>query len=230
MTHVNKFFYILVFVLFFNNFSTAHIQHYSELNIITFEIYRNNKHIGEHSFIFKNYPAKKELHVISKIDFKIKKLGVVLYKYFAEGTEVFKDGSLIKFNSKTNQNGKKKYVNLELKENFFLIDGSSFKGKTITDHMLGTWWNHSLVKATAQISAVSGRIIYQKVEFLGKETIKIRNKIYNTLHFKFLSVDKKTPKNKKLNTDVWYDEKNLNWVKASFDKKGKWEYRLLSLN
>ena len=227
--HANKFFYVLVFVLFFNNFSTAHVQHYSELNNITFEIYRNNKHIGEHSFTFKTYPVKKELHVISKINFKIKKLGVVLYKYFAEGTEVFKDGSLIKFNSTTDQNGKQKYANLELKEEIFLIDGSSFKGKTTTDHMLGTWWNHNLVKAPAQISAVSGRVIYQKVHFLGKETIKIHDKTYNTLHFKFLSVDKKTPKDKKLNTDVWYDEKSLNWVKASFDKKGQWEYRLLSI-
>ena len=25
------------------------------------------------------------------------------------------------------------------------------------------------------------------------------------------------------------DEKTLNWVKASFKKKGKWEYRLISI-
>ena len=35
--------------------------------------------------------------------------------------------------------------------------------------LLGTWWNHSIVKAPAQISAVSGIIIEQKVKFLGKE-------------------------------------------------------------
>ena len=152
-----------------------------------------------------------------------------MYKYFAEGTEVFKDGKLIKFNSKTDQNGKLKYVNLELKDESFIIDGSSFKGKTNPEHLLGTWWNHSLVKAPAQISAVSGRTIYQKVVFLGKEKIKIGNKTYETLHFKFISTDNKMKENKKLNTDVWYDEKTLNWVKASFDKKGKWEYRLLTI-
>ena len=31
--------------------------------------------------------------------------------------------------------------------------------------MIGTWWNHSIVEAKAQISAVSGRIIKQKVTF-----------------------------------------------------------------
>ena len=86
---------------------------------------------------------------------------------------------------------------------------------------------HSIVKTKAQISAVSGRIIKQKVTFLGKETLKIDGKSYNSLHFNFSSTDKKLSKDKKLNTDVWYDEKTLNWLKATFKKKGKWEYRLV---
>ena len=32
------------------------------------------------------------------------------------GTEIYKDGELIKFNSKTNQNGKKKYVNIKIRK------------------------------------------------------------------------------------------------------------------
>ena len=50
-----------------------------------------------------------------------------------------------------------------------------------------------------------------------------------TLYFNFSSTDKKLKKDKKLNTDVWYDEKSLNWVKASFDKKGRWEYKLIKI-
>ena len=52
----------------------------------------------------------------------------------------------------------------------------------------------------------------------------------NALHFNFASTDKKLTKGKKLNTDVWYDEETLNWVKASFQKQGKWEYKLVSIN
>ena len=115
-------------------------------------------------------------------------------------------------------------------KNEYIIEGSSYKGKASKDYILGTWWNHSIVKAKAQISAVSGRIIHQKVNFIGKEQIKINNKTYSTLHFQFVSTDKKLSKDKKLNTHVWYDEETLNWVKASFDKKGKWEYRLISIN
>ena len=222
--------YKIIILLFFVSFplsANAHVQHYKDLNRIEFNIYRNNQYIGTHIFSFEK--SGDEIAVESKIRFKIKKFGIVLYKYYAEGVEIYKDGKLIKFNSNTNQNNKKKYVNIVVKANEYIIDGSSYKGKAPTEYLIGTWWNHSIVKAKAQISAVSGRIIKQKVKFLGKETIKFGEKNYNTLHYNFSSTDKKLVKDKKLNTDVWYDEKTLSWIKASFDKKGKWEYRLVSV-
>lgn len=224
-----KIYKIIIFLFFILNAFplNAHVQHYADLNRIEFDIYRNNSHIGSHIFSFKK--TGDEIHVRSVIRFKIKKLGVVLYRYHAEGIEVYKDGKLIKFNSTTDQNKKKKYVNMILKNDEYIIDGSSYNGVAPKDFLIGTWWNHSIVEAKAQISAVSGRIIKQKVKFLGKEVIKFEDKSYNTLHYNFSSTDKKLNKDKKLNTDVWYDEKSLNWVKASFNKKGKWEYRLVKI-
>jgi len=219
---------IFIFFLTFSFSVNSHVNHYKNLNRIEFDIYRNNKHIGKHIFSFKK--SENEITVQSEINFEIKKLGVVLYRYHVKGTEYYKDGKLIKFNSKTNQNGKEKHVNLIAKDKNLVIDGSSFKGKVPENYLIGTWWNHSLVEAPAQISAVSGRIIKQKVEFMGKEEIIIGNKTYQTLHFNFSSTDKSLAKDKKLNTDIWYDEETLNWVKATFEKKGKWEYRLILIN
>ena len=221
----------IVLILLFINFSTslnAHVKHYENLNKIEFDIYRNNKFIGKHIFTFDREADK--LFVKSDINFQIKKLGVVLYKYNAIGTEVFENDKLIEFKSRTDQNGKKKFVDLKLEGNSYNIKGSSFNGEVPVDYILGTWWNHSIVEAKAQISAVSGRIIHQKVNFLGKETIEINGKKYKTLHFNFSSTDKKLAKDKKLNTNIWYEEESLTWVKASFNKKGKWEYRLVKIN
>ena len=216
---------IVIFLIIFPISVNAHVQHYVDLNRIVFDIYRNNIHIGKHVFSFDK--SDGQLAVDSEINFKIKKLGIVLYKYHVKGTEIYEGEKLIKFNSKTNQNGKEKHVNLKLENEQYIIDGSSYKGKAPADYLLGTWWNHGIVKAKAQISAVSGRIIKQKVIFLGKETIQFGDKSFNTLHFNFSSTDKKLAKDKKLNTDVWYDDKTLNWVKATFEKKGQWEYRLI---
>jgi len=221
---------IIFIIIFFFPFNlNAHVQHYENLNSIEFDIYRNDKHIGKHVFSF--IKEDEQLAVESEINFQIKKLGVILYKYHVKGKEIYKNGKLVKFNSKTDQNGKMKYVNLLLDNNIeeYSIDGSSYKGKAPLNYIIGTWWNHTIVKAPAQISAVSGRIIKQKVTFIGKEKISINGKNYETLHFNFSSTDNKLDKDKKLNTNIWYDEKSLFWVKATFKKKGKWEYRLISI-
>ena len=219
---------ILLFLFIFSISSESHVQHYKDLNNLQFDIYRNNKHIGKHVFSFKR--LDNTLSVESEIDFEIKKLGIVLYKYNVRGKEFYENNNLVKFNSKTIQNKKDKYVNIKLEDNDFLIDGSSYKGKATTDYIIGTWWNHSIIQADAQISAVSGRIIKQKTKFIGKEILKIGNKTYNTLHFNLSSSDKKLNKDKKLNTDVWYDEETLNLMKVFFEKKGKWEYKLKALD
>ena len=220
-----RFFLISFFLITISFSANSHVEHYKDLNKLEFDLYRNNKLIGTHIFDFIR--IEDQLIVNSKITFQIKKLGIVLYRYEAEGKEIYnKDGNLINFESRTNQNKKEKYVNIELKNDHFLINGSSYKGKAPLDFVIGTWWNHSIIKAKAQISAVSGRIIKQNVNFLGKETIEINGKKIKTLHFNFSSSDPKLSKDKKLNTNIWYDEETLNWVKASFNKKGLWEYRL----
>ena len=101
MKQIYKILFLIIFITFPNTLF-AHVQHYESLKRIEFDIYRNNKHIGKHIFSFKK--SNDELIVESKINFKIKKLGVVLYKYHVKGTEYFEDGQLVKFNSKTNQN------------------------------------------------------------------------------------------------------------------------------
>ena len=206
--------------------STAHVEHYAKFDYLEYELFRNNKSIGYHKYDFIR--ENDFLTVKSEVNFKITKLGVDLYKYFAQSEEVYKKDKFFKFSSKTNQNKKNKYVNISYNDDNrdLTIDGSSFKGKAKSNTIVGTWWNHEIVKAEAQISAISGRIIEQEVTFMGKEKIKIGNTTFNTLHFNFRSSDKTLPDNKRLNTDIWYDESSFLWVKAAFDKTGYWEYRL----
>lgn len=216
----------IILYLFLNVNSFGHLKHYDGVKYLEYDLYRNNNMIGTHKYDFvKN---GDNLTVKSVVNFKITKLGVDLYKYYAESTESYQKNSFKSFSSTTVQNKKNKYVKISLNEEQkkLKIDGSSFKGDADIDYMVGTWWNHEIVKAKAQISAISGRIIEQKVNFLGKKQIEINGKSYEALHFKFLSSDETLPDKKKLNTDIWYDAKTLVWLKAQFIKQGNWEYRL----
>ena len=218
---------ILIIILFSLNFQAiGHVQHYENFNYLEYELFRNNKSIGYHKYDFIR--DGDNLSIISEVNFKITKLGVDLYKYFAKSEENYEKGIFKSYSSKTKQNKKDRYVNIKVDtaEKNLIIDGSSYKGKANNQFIVGTWWNHEIVDAKAQISGISGRIIDQTVTFLGKEEIKIGNKTYKTLHFNFKSSDITLPESKKLNTDIWYEENTYLWVKAAFEKTGYWEYRL----
>ena len=204
----------------------SHVEHYSNFNYLEYELFRNNQPIGYHKYEFLR--KNNNLTIKSEVSFDITKLGVELYKYFASSEETYENGNFIGFSSKTNQNKKEKYVNIKLNkvDDNLIIDGSSYKGTAVKDFIVGTWWNHEIINSKAQISAISGRIIKQKVTFIGKEDIEIGDKIYKTLRFNFKSADENLPDSKKLNTDIWYEENSYLWVKAAFDKTGYWEYRL----
>ena len=223
---MKKYFFSIAIIFFLSLNINAHVEHYSKYNYLEYELFRNNKSIGYHKY---NFTRKGQTLVIdNEVSFKITKLGVDLYKYFAKGVEKYENGIFVGFKSKTNQNKKEKFVNITIDpiDKNLIIDGSSFNGKVDKDLIIGTWWNHEIVQKKAQISAVSGRIIEQKVEFKGKEDVKIGDKIFKTLKFNFSSSDPSLSKDKKLNTDIWYEEDTFLWVKAAFDKTGYWEYRL----
>ena len=204
----------------------SHVKHYKDFNYLEYELYRNNQLIGYHKyeFIRKN----GELNVKSVVNFKITKLNIDLYKYSAKSEERYKNGIFHSFSSKTIQNKKTKFVdiNANKEKNLLNVNGSSFKGETNINNIVGTWWNHEIINADAQISAISGRVLEQEVTFLGKETVSINDKQYKALKFNFKSSDETLPDNKKLNTNIWYDEKSMLWLKASFKKRGNWEYRI----
>jgi len=215
---------ILFIILTTQSFSNA--GDYKNPNTLEYELFRNGKLIGYHNYIFER--KNDYLNVKSIIKFKITKLGVDLYKYDAISEEEYKENQLIKFSSKTNKNKKTKNteINFDKKKKELIITGSENQLVSPKKYPVGTWWNHEIVRAKAQISAISGRIIEQKVTFLGKEKINLYGKNYDALRFNFSSSDQSLPDNKKLNTDVWYDENTNVWLKAAFDKTGYWEYRL----
>jgi len=220
----------IILFLILTTHSFSHEEHYKNVNSLKYELFRNDKSIGYHVYEFER--KKEYLEVKSIIEFKIRKLGVDLYKYDAVSREEYKKNQLIKFSSNTNQNNKIKNteINFEEKTNKLLITGSENQLSSPKEYPVGTWWNHEIVQAKAQISAISGRIIEQKVTFLGKEKINLFGKNYDALRFNFSSSDKSLPDKKKLNTDVWYDEASKLWLKAGFDKTGYWEYRLMKIN
>ena len=216
---------ILLFTLF-SSISAAHISHYKDYNKIEMEIFRNGELIGFSNYFFKREGNKTT--IINQTKFSVKILGTTIFQIDGYSEEIYLKDQLISFNSKTMQNNKEKFVNLFLDKdlNIFKIKGSSYSGEASTDNVIGSWWNHKVLQTSSQISPISGSIKEQVVTFVGKTKIEQYGKIYNVSHFTLKSNDMSLPKDKKLNFNIWYNEKNFQIIKISYSKMGNWEYRL----
>ena len=194
------------------------------------EIFRNGELIGYNHYLFSRNGG--ETIVTNQIKFVVKLLGATVFQVEGYGEERYLKDQLVSYNSKTLQNDKKKFVNLTFnqKNQKFDIKGSSYNGEASIDNVIGNWWNHKILQASSQISPISGSIKDQVVTFVGKEKIDLYGKIYDVDHFTLRSKDMSIPKNKRLDFDVWYDQKKLIILKVSYSRMGNWEYKLKTLN
>ncbi|MDC6469682.1 DUF6134 family protein [Candidatus Pelagibacter sp. Uisw_099_02] len=221
-----KNFFILVFFLTYSFNSNAHMAHYNKFNKIEMEILKDGKVIGYNYYFFKKNGDKTTVTNQTKITVKL--FGATIFEIEGYGEEKYIKNKLISFNSKTLQNNKKKYVNLQFNEqtNKFDIQGSSYNGEASINNIIGNWWSHKILQTDSQISPVSGSIKEQVVTFIAKEKIEIYGKTYEVDHFKLTSKDMSLPKDKRLNFDIWFDKKNSLILKVTYSRLGNWEYKV----
>tara|TARA_B100000902_G_C27108715_1_gene812449 strand:+ start:144 stop:827 length:684 start_codon:yes stop_codon:yes gene_type:complete len=215
-----------LFLLNLTPYSYSHMEHYNKYKKLEMEVLRNGEVIGYNYYFFKRNGS--ETIVTNQIKFDVKLLGATIFKVEGFGEEKYLGDKLISFNSTTLQNNKRKYVSLKINEknNNFDIKGSSYTGKASFNNVIGSWWNHKILQANSQISPLSGSVKEQIITFIKKEKIEQYGKIYEVDHFKLNSKDTSVSKDKRLDFDIWYDQKTGKIIKVSYTRMGNWEYRL----
>ena len=221
---MKKFLVFIVILLSSNAF--AHMDHYKKFNKIEMDILRNGEIIGYNYYFFTR--KGDETIVTNQIKFSVKLLGATIFQVEGYGEEKYLKDQLISYNSKTLQNDKEKFVNLDFskEKNKFDIKGSSYSGEVSTNNIIGNWWSHKILQTDSQISPISGSIKEQVVTFIGREKIEQYGKIYEVDRFKLNSKDMSMKKDKRLDFDIWFDKKSSMIVRVSYSRMGNWEYRL----
>ena len=98
---MKKFLFSIAIFSLFSFKSFGHVEHYANFNYLEYELFRNNKSIGYHKYDFKR--EDENLSIISEVKFKITKLGVDLYNYFAKSEENYDKGIFKSYSSKLNK-------------------------------------------------------------------------------------------------------------------------------
>ena len=216
---------VLIIVLLSSNV-LAHMDHYKKYNKIEMDIFRNGELIGYNYYFFSR--KENKTIIINQIKFSVKLLGKIIFQVEGYGEEKYFHDQLISYNSKTLQNDKEKFVDLDFnkEKNKFDIKGSSFSGEASINNIIGNWWSHKVLQTDSQISPVSGSIKEQVVTFVGRKKIEQYGKTYEVDHFKLNSKDMSLPNDKRLDFDIWFDKKSSMIIRVSYSRMGNWEYRL----
>ena len=219
-----KFKFVFLFLFFiYPSFLYSHVNHYSKIKYIEMDVLRNGKKIGYNNYIFI---VKNDFFIVkNKTNFVAKILDLNLLDVNSSSTETYKNGNLVKYKSRTIQNKKNKYNDLEFNEEkkIYNIKGSSYIGPVSSDALIGNWWNHNILQSKIIISPLSGSLKFQEVYFLSKENLKIEKKIYDTSRFKIV-LRKSIEDKKKEEFNVWLDNDSKIILKVSYSKFGDWEY------
>ena len=217
---------LVLIVILISSKVLAHIDHYKKYNKIEMEIFRNGELIGYNNYFFTR--KGDETIITNEIKFSVKLLGATIFQVEGSGEEKYIKDQLISYNSKTLQNDKEKFVNLvfDKTKNKFSIKGSSYSGEASNNNIVGNWWSHKILQTDSQISPISGSIKKQVVTFIGTEKIEQYGKVYSVDRFTLKSKDMTLPKDKRLDFDIWYDQKTSMIIKVAYSRMGNWEYRL----
>ena len=219
---------LLAFIILFINVGNvfAHSSHIKSLSKIEMEVLRNDKVIGFSNYYFEH---KKDLMIVkNETNFLVEMAGIKIFSIKGNSEEIYKNEKLISFKSSTLQNKKRKFVKLIFDENknLFIIDGSSFKGETGTDNVIGNWWNSKILQSESQISPLSGSVKEQIVKLVGKDEMILNGKKYKLFKFNLKSSNEELPKDKKLDFNIWLEPKEGLIFKVQYNRLGNWEYKI----
>jgi len=219
---------LLAFIILFINVGNvfAHSSHIKSLSKIEMEVLRNDKVIGFSNYYFEH---KKDLMIVkNETNFLVEMAGIKIFSIKGNSEEIYKNEKLISFKSSTLQNKKRKFVKLIFDENknLFIIDGSSFKGETGTDNVIGNWWNSKILQSESQISPLSGSVKEQIVKLVGKDEMILNGKKYKLFKFNLKSSNEELPKDKKLDFNIWLEPNEGIIFKVQYNRLGNWEYKI----
>ena len=219
---------LLAFIILFINVDNvfAHSSHIKNLSKIEMEVLRNGKVIGFSDYYFEH---KKDLMIVkNETNFLVEMAGIKIFSIKGNSEEVYENEKLISFKSSTLQNKKRKFVKLIFDENknLFIIDGSSFKGETGSDNVIGNWWNSKILQSESQISPLSGSVKEQIVKLVGKDEMILNGKKYKLFKFNLKSSNEELPKDKKLDFNIWLEPNEGLIFKVQYNRLGNWEYKI----
>ena len=194
---------------FAENLSTDWRGGIPENNFLAYEITRKGKRLGFQSISFSeadNGDLIADIHV--QIDFK---LGPIpLFRCRHVNREIWRDGTLIELNSRTDNNGEDVVTSLRLEDGKLVGTGARYESDLEGVTHSTSYFDPNFVRQATLVSSQDGRRLTTETIEVGRERLNLQTGPVEATRFRTTG---------KLKIDIWYTDEGR-WVKTEFARGG----------
>ena len=195
---------ILLLFVFLINFSVYAFP-IPKNNKVIYDIWRQNKIIGEHEILFSENDGI--LNIETNIDIEVKIFFLTVYTFSHQAKEVWKNGKFMKIDGYSNFEDEREYfIKGEVKDGFLFTSGMDGELKLDKNLIPSNFWNIDVMYQDDIFDTQKGIVRKLDVKEAGKELITINNERINCT--KFILNATRHPKDKGLFPEytLWYSQ------------------------
>lgn len=161
---------------------------------LNFTVYRDGSEIGTHKIDIRREGASTRVDI--KTDVAVKLAFITVYKFEHQGRETWRDGRLVRIETKTDDDGKDKWLKGEANGKGLKIAGSARTYTAEPNIIPASLWNAKIVKQGRILNTLDGSEMAVSINDLGEETVKVYGKAIPARHYSITG---------QLQRELWFD-------------------------
>lgn len=163
-----------------------------------FDILREGDKIGTNTIDIERHDGTTKVDIATKISVVV--MFLEAYRYEHTCTESWKDGQLVAFKSKTNDNGTKHAIDVAAKPDKVSMEVDGKRIEAPKSLYPASLWSRDVVSRGELFEPANGKRIAIKVKDLGDETVTVGGIERRTRHFKLSA-----KAGSEFDRDLWFD-------------------------
>jgi hypothetical protein len=161
---------------------------------LEFTVLRNGDPIGSHEIDVTERDGKTMVDIETEVAVKL--AFVTLYNFDHEGHEVWQDGHLVSYRSKTDDDGTDKALNAKLDGDALAVEGSASRHRSVPTIIPASLWNPATVGQSKLLNTLDGSEMAVSVADKGMENVDVRGQQVPARHYVLTG---------ELQRELWYD-------------------------
>ena len=174
-----------------------------------FTVQRDGENVGEHTIRFDNSDDSLKVEVQTSINVKLPFLGVSVYHFEHKGSELWRDGALIRLESTTDDDGEPRRLNVRREGEKLRVESNIAEHDSAANLIPASLWHPDLITRHVLLNTLDGSEMAVSVSEQANETLQVQGRAVQTRHFVVSGG---------LNRELWYDAKGV-LVKVAFAAK-----------